>query len=255
MPSWPAICGCSSMFILTSLTLPPAALTAFSRTGVSCLQGPHQGAQKSTSTGWLHAIPAMHVLAEGRGGGVLDEIAVGGGRDCSAEHVLMPLDSGAGRSDSRPQDGRSAPASSQFSPRRLRQAQDQRLVPGARRNVTRSVPRIAGRHGVDQRMEVHPLVRHQACVEHHRHPAVAIVHDREGVTEPGSTPSSSRSSSAEPKESAAGGADRLVQRASGRCGVVLGDDEEEAALLVLHEQVLGVPAGDLAALTACDSRR
>ncbi len=40
------------MFILTSLTLPLAALTTFSRIGVSCLQGPHQGAQKSTSTGW-----------------------------------------------------------------------------------------------------------------------------------------------------------------------------------------------------------
>src|SRR5882757_1052292 len=40
------------MFILTSLTLPPAALTAFSSCGVSCLHGPHQGAQKSTSTGW-----------------------------------------------------------------------------------------------------------------------------------------------------------------------------------------------------------
>ncbi len=39
------------MFILTSFTLPPAAATAFSITGVSCLQGPHQGAQKSTSTG------------------------------------------------------------------------------------------------------------------------------------------------------------------------------------------------------------
>ncbi len=51
-PSCPAICGCSSMFILTSLTFPLAALTAFSRTGVNCLQGPHQGAQKSTSTGW-----------------------------------------------------------------------------------------------------------------------------------------------------------------------------------------------------------
>ena len=51
-PSCPAISGCSSMFILTSLTLPPAALTAFSSTGVSCLHGPHHGAQKSTSTGW-----------------------------------------------------------------------------------------------------------------------------------------------------------------------------------------------------------
>src|SRR6185295_16815269 len=40
------------MFILTSLTLPLAFLTTFSRIGVSCLQGPHQGAQKSISTGW-----------------------------------------------------------------------------------------------------------------------------------------------------------------------------------------------------------
>ena len=52
MPSWPGIWGCSSMFILTSFTLPFAACTAFSRIGPSCLQGPHQGAQKSTSTGW-----------------------------------------------------------------------------------------------------------------------------------------------------------------------------------------------------------
>ncbi len=40
------------MFILTSLTLPPAARTAFSSAGCSCLHGPHHGAQKSTSTGW-----------------------------------------------------------------------------------------------------------------------------------------------------------------------------------------------------------
>ncbi len=52
MPIWPGIAGCSSMFILTSLTLPLAALTTFSRTGVSCLHGPHHGAQKSISTGW-----------------------------------------------------------------------------------------------------------------------------------------------------------------------------------------------------------
>ncbi len=40
------------MSILTSLTLPLAALTTFSSTGASCLQGPHHSAQKSTSTGW-----------------------------------------------------------------------------------------------------------------------------------------------------------------------------------------------------------
>src|SRR5438128_1596264 len=52
MPSWPGIAGCLSVFSLTSLTLPLAALTTFSSTGVSCLQGLHQSAQKSTSTGW-----------------------------------------------------------------------------------------------------------------------------------------------------------------------------------------------------------
>ena len=51
MPIWPGIAGCSSIFILTSLALPLAAFTTFSSTGVSCLQGPHHGAQKSTSTG------------------------------------------------------------------------------------------------------------------------------------------------------------------------------------------------------------
>src|SRR5579863_2208012 len=40
------------MFILTSFTLPPESATAFSKAGANCLQGPHQGAQKSTSTGW-----------------------------------------------------------------------------------------------------------------------------------------------------------------------------------------------------------
>src|SRR6187431_1450470 len=52
MPIWPGMAGCSSMFILTSLTLPLAARTAFSMIGVSWRQGPHQGAQKSISTGW-----------------------------------------------------------------------------------------------------------------------------------------------------------------------------------------------------------
>jgi hypothetical protein len=64
------------MFILTSLTAPFAARTTFSSTGVSCLQGPHQGAQKSTSTGW-RARFLDHVAGEGLGGGVLDEVVAG----------------------------------------------------------------------------------------------------------------------------------------------------------------------------------
>ena len=53
-PSW-ASCWTRarflSMSIFTSRTRPPAARTTFSSVGVSCLQGPHQVAQKSTSTG------------------------------------------------------------------------------------------------------------------------------------------------------------------------------------------------------------
>src|SRR5258705_7567700 len=39
------------MFTLTSRTAPLASVTRRSRRGVNCLQGPHQGAQKSTMTG------------------------------------------------------------------------------------------------------------------------------------------------------------------------------------------------------------
>src|SRR6476660_8235991 len=41
------------MLTLTSLTAPLASATAFSSDGPSVLQGPHQGAQKSTITGTL----------------------------------------------------------------------------------------------------------------------------------------------------------------------------------------------------------
>ena len=39
------------MSIFTIFTRPPAERTTFSSVGVSCLQGPHQVAQKSTRTG------------------------------------------------------------------------------------------------------------------------------------------------------------------------------------------------------------
>ena len=56
MRSCCAISGFSSILTLTSATLPPASLTVLSRIGASCLQGPHQGAQKSTITGvWCDA--------------------------------------------------------------------------------------------------------------------------------------------------------------------------------------------------------
>ena len=48
---WEAIDWFSSIFILAKITLPEKELTTFSIIGVSCLQGAHQGAQKSTITG------------------------------------------------------------------------------------------------------------------------------------------------------------------------------------------------------------
>src|SRR5579864_8787274 len=51
MRSWRAISWFSSILTLTSLTAPLASATAFSSEGPSVLQGPHQGAQKSTITG------------------------------------------------------------------------------------------------------------------------------------------------------------------------------------------------------------
>ena len=61
------------MFILTSLTLPLAARTAFSIIGVSWRQGPHHGAQKSISTGWRFEF-LNDVLDERLRGCLLDQI-------------------------------------------------------------------------------------------------------------------------------------------------------------------------------------
>ena len=76
------------MSILTSRTLPLAARTTFSRIGVSCLHGPHQVAQKSTSTGtvcdaWITS------LGEGLERAVLDDLGVasGGGCGCTGEEL------------------------------------------------------------------------------------------------------------------------------------------------------------------------
>ena len=50
-PSCAGMSGYSSVFIFTRRTAPREAFTTFSRMGVSCLHGPHHGAQKSTITG------------------------------------------------------------------------------------------------------------------------------------------------------------------------------------------------------------
>ena len=50
-PNWPATSGFWSILTLASRNLPPYSPASFSRIGLSIRQGPHQGAQKSTTTG------------------------------------------------------------------------------------------------------------------------------------------------------------------------------------------------------------
>jgi len=53
IPYSPAIEGFSSVFNLTKSTLPVNWPATLSTTGASILHGPHQGAQKSTTTGFV----------------------------------------------------------------------------------------------------------------------------------------------------------------------------------------------------------
>ena len=51
MPYWLATLGFSSVLSLNTLILPSNSLAISSTIGATMRQGPHQGAQKSTSTG------------------------------------------------------------------------------------------------------------------------------------------------------------------------------------------------------------
>lgn len=51
IPCWAATASWSSMFTFPMATLLPISVASSSRMGAIALQGPHQGAQKSTSTG------------------------------------------------------------------------------------------------------------------------------------------------------------------------------------------------------------
>src|SRR5208282_5611918 len=170
MPIWPGIAGCSSMFILTSFTLPLAARTVFSRIGPSCLHGAHQGAQKSTSTGWrldssmtsltkvcvvvsltnasAVAVPACCNMCLGApcllGPGV-------GGRACPVRLIKWEEN---GRMQSRFQAGAG------------RYRLDARQVTRRFEELEQSVAGYRRRRGVHQGMKVEHPVRHHGGIEH-----------------------------------------------------------------------------------------
>ena len=83
MPSWPAIDGMVVDVHLDQLDPAAGRLDRpFRATGVSCLHGPHHGAQKSTSTGWLARF-LDDVGGKARGRRVLDDIGRAGAGGCA----------------------------------------------------------------------------------------------------------------------------------------------------------------------------
>src|SRR5579862_4048342 len=174
MPIRPGIAGCSSIFILTSLTLPLAARTAFSRTGVSCLHGPHHGAQKSTSTGWrldssMTSLTKVCVVVS-----LTDASAVAVPACCSIDIDLPDCPSlGPGGGEIRSirliKWEESQQMQSRFSVpgcggcgHRL----NSRQVPGSFEEIKEPVAGNRRRAGIHQRMKVEDLLRHHGGIEH-----------------------------------------------------------------------------------------
>src|SRR5689334_7697949 len=197
MPIWPGMAGCSSMFILTSFTLPLAARTTFSSTGVSCLHGPHHGAQKSISTGWrfdssITSLTNDWVVVSFTSPSVA--VAVAAPPLSSMSSILRPSRPSPGRlrQNSKPRvpalnggyGGRmqSRPGGLRGDLRRggrRRNRLDPRVMASGGQEPDQVVAADRGRHGVDQRMKVQGQLRHHGGVEHHRDVAFGVVESAE----------------------------------------------------------------------------
>ena len=112
-------------------------------------------------------------------------------------------------------------------------------------NRNEILARDVGRRRVLQRVVVEPLVAHHIGIQDHRHaPPLSLIRAN-GVTEPAGTPSTSISSSGLPKLRRSEPS-CLVQGLEVDMCAAQRHDKEQPVLLVLEEQVLGVPAGQLA---------
>ena len=120
-------------------------------------------------------------------------------------------------------------------------------VAGRRRNFTRSSRAIDGGHGVDQRMIVEGCVPHHGAVEHDRDAPVGVVDGAERRDRAGLDAERSAQQSGVPKEKRPPAPSRRCSDLRSIAASSSADDQEQRALLVLQEQVLGVPAGDLSA--------
>src|SRR6478735_934020 len=123
---------------------------------------------------------------------------------------------------------------------RHRQAHHERLVAGGMQEAQKILPRDPGRHGVDQRMKVHPLVCHQVGVEYHGHLPGQVVDDGEGRYRAGLDAEARPQLLSRTEREATRGADCHMGPFKVDGGLVPGGDEEVAAFLVLDEEVLRV---------------
>ena len=104
-----------------------------------------------------------------------------------------------------------------------------------------------GRAVVDERMMVEHRMTHQRLVEHHRDPAVSIIDGAKRRHGPGQDAPDLRQNLGRSERNLARRTDDLMDPLEVDARILLGDDEEKRALSVLEEQVLGVPADNLAA--------
>src|SRR5262245_11183801 len=160
--------GCLSMSILASLTLPRAALTAFSSTGVSCLQGPHHSAQKSTSTGCRRDSSITSFMKDWVVTSLMAPSAAGAvpAMSCSIDLFLDGARPEAPEPKIPPHKWVRARRIAIGSSGAWRDRLDPRRVPGGLQERHQVVACNRRGHGVDQRMTIDDCILHQARVEH-----------------------------------------------------------------------------------------
>src|SRR5829696_4478653 len=248
-----AISGFSSMLSLTMRTAPLAARTIFSSTGPSCLQGPHQGAQKSTMTGWSNEASTTSAM----------KLAVVTSLTTAAPAAAPPpiKDSFAMRYFSpgtfcktwRQADVMTSAASvarglqiRTSTHRQFVEIDDARPVPAIGDKAQEIGRRNSSRAVVAQRVIVERVVRQHGLVEHHRDSTGRVVGERERGHAP--------RGDAEPLLQEFGAAEREARRAQRlrqalqvNASFLEGDDQPQFAFLVLEEQALAMPARQLAA--------
>ena len=251
MPICCGICGCLSMSILTSFTLPLAALTTFSMIGRELLAGAAPVGDEIDHHGLLLG-RLDHVRHEGLGGGFLDEVAGGGRRGAVGLQQAHAGSSSGGRAGRRPAnliglnglDRRPNAMPQRFSGSLATAS----CAAGGR------LPRgsAAGRRGrcavvivLIERMIVQRFVPHHGFVEHDVDAPFRIVDGAERRHRAGFDAPDSAQQVGGAERKAAGRAERACRLLSGICASSCATTRKSAPFLSLRNKFLVWPPGML----------